>query len=382
MIIKLKDRTFDFKVDAPASKSVYHRELIVRFLHGLNDNLEYSDGDSDDIKATKDCLKALRDANDHDGDIVLDCRESGSTIRFMITVAVAYLFNKNITNRKLIFKTAGRLFDRPMDALENALSPRGITMTLVAENRTIEVTGTLTEGLFTIDGSISSQFVSGIMMALIVLPNSSIEVTGEKSSIHYIELTQYVIDKYSSSLEGKEVFNVEGDWSGGAFLLCLKELINGKLEVGNLDINSVQGDKAIVDYLNNVGVDELTWDCKDIPDIVPYMAMVAAFRNKKTVFNNTARLRAKESDRVMATREQLEAAGIKTEETDNTLTVYGYDNSFAKDIIDLDSYKDHRMVMSAVLLAAALRVDLQIDDINPLDKSFPAFKDVIREEFS
>jgi len=382
MIIKLKNRTFDFKVDAPASKSVYHRELIVRFLHGFNDNLEYAEDDSDDIKATKDCLKALRDAKTHDGDIVLDCRESGSTIRFMITVAVAYLYSKGIKERKLVFKTAGRLFDRPMDALDNALKPHGITMNPVSESRTIEVTGDLQEGTFTIDGSISSQFVSGIMMALIVLPDSDIEVTGEKSSIHYIELTKYVIDKYEGSPEGKDEFKVEGDWSGGAFLLCLKELINGKLEVGNLDSNSVQGDKDIVNFIDSVGVDELTWDCKDIPDIVPYMAMVAAFRCGKTVFNNIARLRAKESDRVMATRTQLECAGIKTEETDNTLTVYGYDNSFTKDIITLDSYNDHRMVMSAVLLAAALGADLMIDTIHPLDKSFPAFKDVIREEFS
>lgn len=382
MIIRLKDRTFDFKVDAPPSKSVYHRELIVRFLLGLKDNLEYASDDSDDIKATKDCLKALREACDHDGDIVLDCRESGSTIRFMISVAVAYLYSKGIKGRKLIFKTAGRLFDRPMDALNDCLKPHGITMTLVNTNRTIEVTGDLEEGLFTIDGSISSQFVSGIMMALIVLPKSQVEVTGEKASVHYIELTKYVIDKYASSIEGKEEFKVEGDWSGGAFLLCLKELIKGTLEVGNLDTNSVQGDKAIVDYLKQAGSEELTWDCKDIPDIVPYMAIVAAFKGKKTIFDNIARLRAKESDRVMATRKQLEEAGIKTEETENTLTVYGYDNTYQDDIITLDSYNDHRMVMSAVLLAAALCVDLSIDTINPLDKSFPAFKDVIREEFS
>ena len=177
-------------------------------------------------------------------------------------------------------------------------------------------------------------------------------------------------------------FEVEGDWSGGAFLLCFKELINGDITVGNLNEDSVQGDKAIEDYLASCGVPELTWDCRDIPDIVPYMAVTAAFRNKKTVFNNIGRLRIKESDRVAAIREQLETEGIKTEETDETLTVYGYDNTFDNDMITLKSYNDHRMVMSAMLIAAALGVDLDIDTDAPLDKSFPGLRNIIKEEFS
>ena len=129
-------------------------------------------------------------------------------------------------------------------------------------------------------------------------------------------------------------------------------------------------------------MDELTWDCRDIPDIVPYMAMVAAFRNKVTVFNNIGRLRVKESDRVMAVRQQLAQAGIQTEETEETLTVFGNNKTFDEDMITLKSYNDHRMVMSAMLIAAALGVDLEIDSIDPVDKSFPGLKELIREEFS
>lgn len=374
MILRFKDKTFEFSVDAPPSKSVFHRELIVRFLKGYEDDLEVSSEDSKDIAATKNCLRALRD-----GGSVLDCNESGSTLRFMIPVAAAWVKAQGV-DRKITFKTAGRLYDRPLDDLENCLKDRGVSLVRDDSERTISLKGTLAEGEFVIDGSVSSQYVSGIMMALIVLPDSSIKVTGEPSSVHYIELTKSVIDKYENGKH--EDFRVEGDWSGGAFLLCLKELIKGGITVGNLDDDSVQGDKAIVDFLKAVGVDELTWDCRDIPDIVPYMAMVAAFRNKVTVFNNIGRLRVKESDRVMAVREQLAQAGIQTEETEETLTVFGNSKTFDEDMITLKSYNDHRMVMSAMLIAAALGVDLDIDSIDPVDKSFPGLKELIREEFS
>ena len=374
MLLRFKDRSFDLKVDAPPSKSVYHRELIIRFLKGYEDDLEVSSEDSKDIAATKDCLRALRD-----GEALLDCNESGSTLRFMIPVAAAYLKAKG-SDRKVIFKTAGRLYDRPLDDLENCLKEHGITLVRDDETRTIRLEGSLTEGVFTIDGSVSSQYVSGIMMALTVLPGSSINVTGTMSSVHYIELTESVLKKYESGTH--DDFRVEGDWSGGAFLLCLNELINGSVTVGNLDPDSVQGDKAIVDFISACGKDELIWDCRDIPDIVPYMAVLAAFRNKVTVFKNIGRLRVKESDRVAAIREQLDEAGVKTEETAEELTVYGKSGSADNDIITLKSYNDHRMVMSAMLIAAALRADLEIDTDAPLDKSFPGLRRIIREEFS
>lgn len=377
MILRFRDRSFDLKVDAPPSKSVYHRELIIRFLKGFNDDLSFSGADSKDITATKNCLRALKD-----GSFILPCNESGSTLRFMIPVAAAYRHKNNI-DKNIIFTTEGRLYDRPLDALEECLKEHGITLIRDDESRTIRLEGTLTEGVFTIDGSVSSQYVSGLMMAMMILPGSSLNVTGEQVSVHYIELTGSIISKYSSDDDPASLkeFNVEGDWSGGAFLLCLKELINGSIAVGNLDPGSVQGDKAIVDYLKACGTDELQWDCTDIPDIVPYMAAVAAFRNNKTVFKNIGRLRAKESDRVMAIREQLGAAGIKTEETSDDLTVYGKEHSL-NDMITLKSYNDHRMVMSAMLIAAAGRCDLDIDTIDPVDKSFPGLKDLIREEFS
>lgn len=377
MRLKIKDRRFDFCAQAPDSKSVYHRELIVRFLHGIKDDLSVLVSDSKDIAATKECLRALSS-----GENELDCNESGSTLRFMIPVACAYLcsLGKEVN---IIFKTAGRLFDRPLDDLEKCLNAHGIIIKKDDKTRNFIVEGNLTEGTFVIDGSVSSQYVSGLMMALIVLPHSTLEVTGTASSVHYIELTKSVIDKYKDGVtEDLNELHIEGDWSGGAFLFCLNELINGRVEVGNLNPDSVQGDKEITGFIGHAGEEHLEWDCKDIPDIVPYMAVLAAFKNKVTVFKNIGRLRVKESDRVAAIREQLGLAGIRTEETDEELTVYGKDNDEARDIIKLESYNDHRMVMSAILIAAALKCDLEIDTIDPVDKSFPGLRDIIREEFS
>ncbi|MCR5593106.1 MAG: hypothetical protein K6F79_05105 [Saccharofermentans sp.] len=375
MRLKIKDRRFDFCAQAPDSKSVYHRELIVRFLHGIKDDLSFRDSDSKDITATKECLKAL--SSDQN---VLDCNESGSTLRFMIPVACAFLKSQNKKIR-LVFKTAGRLFDRPLDDLEICLGEHGIVISKDAQTRSFIVEGDLTEGRFVIDGSVSSQYVSGLLMAMIVLPHSNVEVKGEASSIHYIELTKAVIGKYAGGVLNPEL-DVEGDWSAGAFLLCLDKLIDGHVSVGNLNADSVQGDKEILKFLSSCGADELTWDCRDIPDIVPYMAVTAAFTNKKTVFKNISRLRVKESDRVAAIREQLSEAGIKTEETQDDLTVLAYEENHPSDTVSLKSYNDHRMVMSALLLACALRCDLDIDTIDPVDKSFPGLKSIIREEFS
>ena len=376
MIMRFKDRTFNLKIDAPPSKSVYHRELIIRFLSGYEDVLTASEGDSQDIIATKNCLKALKD-----GSFVLPCNESGSTLRFMIPVAAAYKLKNNINN-SIVFTTEGRLYDRPLGALKDCLEEHGVKITGDDNTRTIRLDGDLTEGRFVIDGSVSSQYVSGLLMALTILPGSTLEVTGTPASVHYIELTRAITDKYRNGVtEDLRELHIEGDWSGGAFLLCLNELIDGKVTVGNLDRNSVQGDKEIEAFIKACKTDTLEWDCTDIPDIVPYMAAVSAFKNNKTVFNNIGRLRAKESDRVAAIREQLNEAGIKTEETEETLTVYGASH-FDNDMITLKSYNDHRMVMSAMLIAAALRCDLEIDTDKPLDKSFPGLRDIIREEFS
>ena len=187
------------------------------------------------------------------------------------------------------------MFDRPFEELADAMKPHGISIDKEEATRSIIVTGTMTPGKYVIDGSVSSQYISGLLMALPLFSSeSTIEVTGQMKSVHYIELTLDALNKYSTpaAWEGNVFtpsfggykgdisgdFKVEGDWSNGAFLLCLKKWSD--IEVDNLDLNSRQGDKAIVDFLHfaeEKHSGNVTWDCTDTPDIAPYMAVVAPF---------------------------------------------------------------------------------------------------------
>ncbi len=409
MLISGKNRELIFDIDAPASKSVYHRELIVRFLCGDCLQLDVIEGDNDDIIATKSCLKALRDSSGKEP-IVLDCNESGSTLRFMIPVAAAYIFGKKSDKRKgkrLVFKTAGRLFERPIKELSDALLPHGIRVEKSGADRSIVVEliegyEYMTAGEYVIDGSVSSQYISGLLMALTCFnEQTSIRVTGELKSVHYIELTEAALKKYGAEVKKKEQiyypatagyskeaiqrypdFKVEGDWSNGAFLLCL-ERFSG-IRVHNLNPNSLQGDRAILEYFKYLETEnegeELSFDCNDIPDIVPYMATIAPFIVNRITFNGIGRLRIKESDRVKAVREQLFAVGVKTEETEDSLTVYRYEGRIPCDrTINLSSYHDHRMAMCAILLAVILETEVELDDLDCVKKSFPQLIDIVEK---
>ncbi|MBO4579610.1 MAG: hypothetical protein J5715_05605 [Clostridiales bacterium] len=395
MIISCKDRKLDFTVEAPPSKSIFHRELIVRFCLGASDDLNPGEGDNDDIRATKACLLALKRGG---REVVLPCNESGSTLRFMIPVASAYLLNvKDPKAERLIFETKGRLFERPLKELEEALAPHGIKISKDSESRRIIVTGLMTPGEYVIDGSVSSQYISGLLMALPLFDSdSSVKVLGEIKSRRYIDLTLDVLDKYGLKTGSEEdlftthpaygikapqgSFKVEGDWSNGAFLLCLAKFTG--IKVTGLDPDSHQGDREILDYLA-VNCENVEWDCSDIPDITPYMAVVAAFVFDSALFTGISRLRIKESDRVKAVREQLAAIGVVTEETEDTLVVYKISEEAKKDLpelIKLSSYHDHRMAMCAVLIAAILKIEVDIDDIECMNKSFPEFPEIIRRE--
>lgn len=412
MIISCKNLMLDLK--APPSKSAYHRELIVNFILGARgDFLSIRNDDNDDVTATKRCLAALASASDTgEDDIILPANESGSTLRFLIPAALAL---KGSPERKMVFTTKGRLIERPVDDLADCLAPFGVTIEKDMEKSTVTAKGFLMAGEYTINGSVSSQYISGLLMALSNFNRpSKITVTGEMSSIHYIELTVAVLKKFGIEItregnvfnvpgrSGANVpdgrFSVEGDWSNGAFLLCLGSLMkNGGAMITGLDTESVQGDRAITDFLEKLGVevdtedgavsvmgpdgeppvDEVNVSCNDIPDIVPYMAVTGAFKAKKTVLTGTKRLRVKESDRATAICEMLSACGIKTELEEDSITVFGAVRSDIPEEISLTSSNDHRMAMAAVLCAAGTGRKVAIDDISCLSKSFPEFKKII-----
>ena len=410
--MKISCRNLNLDIKAPLSKSVYHRELIVNFiLCARGGFLNDSEDDNDDIRATKACLRALENTDSEE--LILNCNESGSTLRFMIPVALAV---KSEKAKKLIFKTRGRLIERPIEELADCLAPFGVTITKNVEANEIEVTGDIKPGKYVIDGSVSSQYISGLLMALSSFEKESVvEVTGGIASIHYIELTTDALAKYGINVvkEGdtftvpaKSIntvpdgnFEVEGDWSNGAFLLCLGSLIQGgSAKITGLRTESVQGDKEILHFLKLAGVTFLNegdtffvqdshtntlrkileMDCSDIPDIVPYMAVTGAFRAYKTVLKGIKRLRIKESDRAKAVTEMLTAIGANVTLEEDTITIE-YIDKIARDI-KLTSSGDHRMAMAAVLCAAATGRDIELDNIDCLDKSFPEFRKIVQKE--
>ena len=402
MIISRKNNPLDFTIQAPPSKSIYHRELIVRFLSGDTKCLTEKAADNDDIKATKACLRSLDNAKkQHPKEAILPCKESGSTIRFLIPVAAAFLLGEDRCSEKLIFRTEGRLFDRPFGELAEAMAPHGIRIEKEEGTRSIIVTGNMSAGTYVIEGSVSSQYISGLLMALPIFTEQSlVEVTGEMKSVGYIGLTMDALAKYNAPVKQTNNifipscggyhgdiagdFQVEGDWSNGAFLLCMAEW--SKIAVEGLNPESGQGDRAILDFLEYAK--EIphpahpTWDCTDTPDIAPYMAIVSPFFFGHITLTGIGRLRIKECDRVKAVREQLAAIGVRTEETEDSLTIYEYDDwQELAEPVKLSSYNDHRMAMCAILIAVILRIEVDIDNVECLNKSFPEFQDVIEREF-
>ena len=412
--MKIFCRQLNLDIKAPLSKSVYHRELIINFIMGARGNyLEDSPEDNDDIRATKSCLRALCDTESET--IVLNCNESGSTLRFMIPVALAC---KSSAVKKLIFKTRGRLIDRPVEEIVECLKPFGVTVTKRREDNEIEVCGNIGPGRYVIDGSVSSQYISGLLMALASFDGESvIDVTGGIASIHYIELTTDALAKYGVNVVKEEDtfkvpaktanaaadgnFEVEGDWSNGAFLICLGSLIRGgSAKVSGLRMDSVQGDREIMHFLKLAGTTFLVegdtvfvqdsminpvrklleMDCSDIPDIVPYMAVVGAFRAEKTVLKGIKRLRIKESDRAQAITDMLTAVGANVTLEEDTITIE-YINKVNREI-NLTSSNDHRMAMAAVLCAAATGKDIELDNVDCLDKSFPEFRKLLLKEMT
>ncbi len=381
------------EIAARASKSQAHRQLICAALSDLPCTI-YCDSLSEDILATADCLNSLgAEIKYSDGkfsvspvknplnDTILDCRESGSTLRFMISVAAALGTNST-------FKMSGRLKDRPLSPLAEELEAHGIVLSRPTAD-TLKLTGKLTGGSFTLDGSVSSQFVSGLLFALPLMEKeSSVTLTGDIQSADYITMTVRAIKSFgvnlgftdntftvkNGSYHAEKEYNVEGDWSNGAFWLCAGKLTCGNIVCTNLDENSPQGDKEIFEIasaLTKNGLSYISIDAKNIPDLVPIMCVTAsAADGAVTVIKNAARLRIKESDRIKSTATMINGLGGKAEETDDGLIITGVGKLKGGTV---DSFNDHRIAMSAAIASLICTGPVEITGAEAVAKSYPAF---------
>ena len=387
------------------SKSSAHRNLICAALSDEKTEI-ICPASSQDITATVRCLNALGAEIEENNSVYyvtpirkkqkahLDCGESGSTLRFLTPVAASL-------GGEITLSGHGRIPSRPMSELVDCLSDNGAK---ISYGGTLPITthGGLRSGRFEIQGSVSSQFISGLIFALPLLSgNSVIEITGKPESLPYIEMTLDTVKKFgiNAEFEGNEIgicgnqkytspekLTVEGDWSNAAFWLCLGAFSDKGITVSGLKKDSVQGDRAIVGLLREFGANVtegdgfvkvsraplkgIRIDASEIPDLVPVLTVVAAVAQGETIIYNASRLRIKESDRIESTVAMLRALGACAEATADGIRVVGV-KSLSGGIVD--AYNDHRIVMSAAVAAAVSDAAVEIRGAEAVRKSYGDF---------
>lgn len=369
-------------IRAIPSKSQAHRLLICSAFADRETTI-YCPDINDDIAATAQCLNALgadirRTADGYQvtpvrclpKTAVLDCKESGSTLRFLLPIAGALGVDTT-------FQMAGRLPKRPLSPLWEEMEQKGCTLTRPTQD-TIRCQGKLPGGEYTIDGRVSSQFITGLLFAMALIPDACyLTVTGKLESKPYIEMTQqalaiFNIDttdftvKENSAFRSPGMLEVEGDWSNAAFFLAAKQL-NNDVSVTNLRQDSPQGDRAVATILPTLPQCP-TICAADIPDLVPILAVTAGGISGAT-FTNIGRLRLKESDRVETTAAMLRNLGATVTVTDDTMCVHpGKYHSCT-----IDSAGDHRIAMAAAIAATVADGPVTILGAQCVSKSYPAF---------
>ena len=375
-------------VTAIPSKSMAHRYLICAAFAD-NETILICPDTNRDIEATADCLNALgtnilrtetgytvKPIEKYPESATLPCGESGSTLRFLLPVAGAMGVDAT-------FIMEGRLPRRPLSPLWEEMERMGCRLKWISEDE-LEVSGKLRAGDYYIDGSVSSQFISGLLFATSLMDgDSKIHILGSLESASYVAMTQNVMAQFG--VDTKDYFirggqryhspgtvTVEGDWSNGAFWVAAKTL-GSDLEVLNLDPNSLQGDRASANLLKELK-DNIVIDASDIPDLVPILAIVAG-ANQGAVFMNVHRLRLKESDRVASTIAMIEALGGKATDMGGHLVVHGTGYTGGT----VDSSNDHRIAMAAAIAATVCTEPVTVLGAEAVNKSYPKFWDEYRK---
>lgn len=370
-------------IRAIPSKSQAHRLLICAAFSDRPTVLTCPETNQD-IEATAACLNALganirRTQSGYTVEPVtvipataeLNCHESGSTLRFMLPVVGALGVDATI-------HMEGRLPQRPLSPLWEEMERMGCLLSRPTVN-TIRCRGRLHAGTYTIPGNISSQYITGLLYAMALMEgNSCLKITGKLESSPYVDMTRQALAAFGVSTDDYHVtgcrpfrspgyMGVEGDWSNAAFFLTAQALGNS-VTVDNLNFKSAQGDRAVLQALEDLRSGRCTISAADIPDLVPILSVAAAAMHG-CEFTDVARLRLKESDRVDSVISMLKALGIHAESTQDTLTVYPGKLQGGT----VDSANDHRIAMSAAIAATVASGPVTILGANCVSKSYPAF---------
>ena len=395
-------------VTAPASKSHGHRLLLCAALSEGENIVDFSSL-SGDIAATLRCLQALGAEVEvrngtavfhnsihnsvYHNSVILPCGESGSTLRFLLPLCGALGVEAE-------FRLEGRLPERPLQPLDELLRAHG--MVIRREGSSLLCSGRLQGGEYRITGSVSSQYITGLLYALPLLPSdSTLTVTDKVESAPYIAMTEDALRQsgirwekagWVYSVPGVQHYalpercRVEGDCSNAAFFLAMGAFSEKGVTVENVPAHSLQGDRAILSLLRSFGAslaekgDSVTVrrgplhgipiDASDIPDLVPVLSVLAAGAEGVTHICNAGRLRTKESDRLRSTAALLSALGAEVEELPDGLSICGGKVLKGGTV---DSFHDHRIAMAAAVAASLCKESVTVRDALSTDKSFPGF---------
>ena len=393
-------------VTPPPSKSQAHRLLIaaalsggVSVLHGL--------AESQDIQATRRCLSALGAGMEDlpDGALrvhglghgivmappyaLLDCGESGSTLRFLIPVALLVQGGASFTGR-------GRLTERPRKPYEDLFREKGVAWKL--EDHILTVNGgrgydalALDSGAYRLPGNVSSQFFTGLLFTLPLLNgDSTLMSTTPLESRDYLEMTRQALaaagvttrwaDENTLCVPGGQAYQpftatAEADWSQAGFWYAA-DFLDSQVEIQGLDPDSAQGDKVVSElYWKLARPGDAEIDVSGCPDLLPPLAVMAAVRSGTTRFTNAARLRMKESDRLSTITAALTALGAEVHEEPDRLIIVGKPSLPGGTV---DSANDHRIAMMAAIAATGCTGPVTIRGAECVQKSYPDFWEVYR----
>ena len=373
MDVTIQPRTLRGEIQIIPSKSQAHRLLICAAFADRDTTLICPESNRD-IEATADCLQALganvtRTESGYTvspiksipGSATLNCCESGSTLRFLLPIAGALGVDAT-------FLMEGRLPQRPLSPLWEEMERMGCILSRPTIN-TIRCQGKLKPGEYIIDGGVSSQFITGLLFATALMEGEShITITGNLESKPYVDMTRQALSLFGApKFHSPGTITVEGDWSNGAFFLGANAL-GSQLNVRGLNLDSMQGDKAVVEILEQLSKGMPTISARDIPDLVPILAVTAGAKHG-AVFTDIRRLRLKESDRVASTIAMIEDLGGKADATEDTLKVFG--TGFLGGTVN--SCNDHRIAMAAAIASTVCAKPVTVLGADAVNKSYPAF---------
>lgn len=414
-IKKIQSKMLRGAVSVPPSKSIAHRAIIAAALSGdecLIENVSMSN----DITATIECMRQIgakcrvnsknmtvtispKKTYKVKDMLTLDCGESGSTLRFLIPLALG-------RDVPVKFIGHGRLMKRPQTPYFNIFREKGIRYELGDDYLIVD--GSLKSGTYSLAGDVSSQFISGLLFALPLIDgDSEILISGELESKGYVDLTLDILKKFGIKVQNIKYklfrikggqsytapteFKIEADYSQAAFFL-VAGAIGCDVECLNLNPNSLQGDRAIIDIINDCGakltkgknggvqakrtavMHGITVDAKDIPDLVPIVAVLCSFLNGESKIINASRLRHKESDRLKSTSSELKRLGVDITEGTDSLTIHGRDLLLGN---VCSAWNDHRIAMAVAIAACRCEGCVEIIGANEaVKKSYPDFFEV------